>query len=102
MGVGGIDGNKQKLTQGVALASRRHRQYCDANIPSQSLRDLALATSDATVTFWNSFVVYLYDKYRLLTSFNLKVKSVLLLRSNQVVQFCDDLFEFDLTNKLRG
>jgi hypothetical protein len=107
MGVGGIDGNKQKLTQGMALAACRHRQYFKANISSQDLRDLALATAEATVTFWSSFVVYLYDEYTLLTLFKLKVKSVLLLLLNQVVQICDDLFEFsstasgiDLTNKL--
>ena len=35
MGVGGIDGNKQKLTQGMALAACRHQQYCEANISSQ-------------------------------------------------------------------
>ena len=57
MGVGGIDGNKQKLTQGMALAACRHRQYCKANISSQDLRELALATAEATVTFWSSFVV---------------------------------------------
>jgi hypothetical protein len=107
MGVGGIDGHKQKLTQAMTLASRRHRAYCEANISSPELRALAVATAEATVTFWNSFAVYLYDEYTLLTSFNLKVKSVLLLLSNQVVQICDDLFEFrstasgvDSSNKL--
>jgi len=66
-----------------------------------------MATAKATVTFWSSIVVYLYDEYTLLTSFNLKVKSVLMLLSNQVVQICEDLFEFrstalgiDSTNKL--
>lgn len=93
MGVGGVDGHKQKLTQAMTLASRRHRAYCETNISSPELRELAMATAEATVTFWSSFVVYLYDEYTLLTSFNLKVKSVLLLLSNQVVQICDDVFE---------
>jgi hypothetical protein len=107
MGVGGVDGHKQKLTQAMTLASRRHRAYCDTNVSSPELRELAMATAEATVTFWSSFVVYLYDEYTLLTSFNLKVKSVLLLLSNQVVQICDDLFEVrstasgvDSSNKL--
>jgi hypothetical protein len=39
-------------------------------------------------------VAYLDDEYSLLESFKLSSKHVLLLLSNQVVQICNDLFEF--------
>ncbi len=57
--------------------------------------------------FWHSFVAYLDDEYSMLTSFNLLPTHILLLLSNQVVQICDDLFEYrnkavttDISNQL--
>jgi hypothetical protein len=57
--------------------------------------------------FWHALVAYLDDKYSMLMSFNLLPKHILLLLSNQVVQICDDLFDYrnravttDISNQL--
>jgi hypothetical protein len=55
---------------------------------------MALKTAEALMRFWHSFVTYLDDEYSMLTSFNLLPKHILLLLSNQVVQICDELFEY--------
>ncbi len=44
--------------------------------------------------FWHALVAYLDDEYSMLTSCNLLPKHILLLLSNQVVQICDDLFDY--------
>ena len=43
---------------------------------------------------WTSLTSYVEDEFTLLKSFRLLPKHVLLLLSNQVVQICDDMFEF--------
>jgi hypothetical protein len=41
-----------------------------------------------------SLVAYLDNKYSLLESFKLVAKHVLLLLSNQIIQICDNIFEY--------
>ncbi len=55
---------------------------------------MALKTADISKSFWMSLVAYLDNEYSLLESFKLVVKHVLLLLSNQIVQICDDIFEY--------
>ena len=55
---------------------------------------MALRTAEAASTFWERLVAYVDDEYSSLMSFHLLAKHVLLLLSNQVVQICDDIFEF--------
>jgi hypothetical protein len=59
-----------------------------------TLKSMALKTADIATSFWMSLVAYLDDKYSLLESFKLVVKHVLLLLSNQIVQICDNIFEY--------
>ncbi len=58
------------------------------------MKAMALQTADTANTFWEHLVVYINDEYSLLVSFKLPPKHILLLLSNQVVQICDDIFEF--------
>jgi hypothetical protein len=44
--------------------------------------------------FWNALVAYIEDEYQLLLSFKLLPKHVLLLLSNQIVQICDDMYDY--------
>jgi hypothetical protein len=62
--------------------------------PAGILQDMALKTAKYTMQFWNALMAYIEDEYTLLLSFKLQPKHVLLLLSNQVVQICDDMFEF--------
>ncbi len=55
---------------------------------------MALKTADISTSFWMSLVAYLDDEYSLLESFKLVAKHVLLLLSNQIVQICDNIFEY--------
>ncbi len=50
--------------------------------------------AEYTLQFWNALAAYIKDEYTLLLSFKLLPKHVLLLLSNQVIQICDDMFEF--------
>lgn len=58
------------------------------------LREAAIKTAEVTMLFWTLLVAYIDDEYTVLKSFNLLPKHVLLLLSNQVIQICDDMFEF--------
>jgi hypothetical protein len=91
------------------MAIACHRQYCMDYVPAGTLQDTALKTAKYTMQFWNALTAYIEDKYTLLLSFKLLPKHVLLLLSNQVVQICDDMFEFrncatnvDLQNPVAG
>ena len=88
------DGQKEKLTADLQWAVQSHRTYCEAYLPEGPLREAAIKTAKVTMLFWTSLVAYIEDKYTLLMAFKLLPKHVLLLLSNQVVQICDDMFEF--------
>jgi hypothetical protein len=101
------DGYKASLTKALQAAIEWHRAYCLDHVPPGIIRKMALKTAEASMRFWHSFVAYLDDKYSMLTLFNLLSKHILLLLSNQVVQICDDLFEYhnkavttDISNQL--
>jgi hypothetical protein len=93
-GDGSGDGNKQRLMDTLAIAIRRHRVYCDDNCTDPEMKAMALQTADTADMFWECLVAYIKDEYSLLASFKLLPKHILLLLSNQVVQICDDIFEF--------
>jgi hypothetical protein len=76
------------------MAVQRHRQYCEDFVPEGILRETAIKTAKFTLLFWNALVAYIKDKYTLLLSFKLLPKHVLLLLSNQIIQICDNMFEF--------
>jgi len=88
------DGQKEKLTNDLQRAVHSHRTYCEAYLPAGPLRKAAIKTAEVTLLFWTSLVSYIEDEYQLLKSFNLLPKHVLLLLSNQLVQICDNMFEF--------
>jgi hypothetical protein len=93
-GDGSGDGNKQRLTDTLAIAIRPHQVYCKDNYMDPEMKAMALRTTDTANTFWERLVAYIDDEYSLLASFKLLPKHILLLLSNQVVQICDDIFEF--------
>ena len=88
------DGMKERLTNDLQMAVRRHHQYCEDFVPKGILQDTAIKTADFTLLFWNALVAYIEDEYTLLLSFKLLPKHVLLLLSNQIMQICDDMFKF--------
>ncbi len=101
------DGYKASLTKALQAAIKRHQAYCLDHVPPGIVHEMALKTAEALMRFWHSFVAYLDDEYSMLTSFNLLPKHILLLLLNQVVQICDDLFEYhnkavttDISNQL--
>ncbi len=55
---------------------------------------MAIKTAKFTLLFWNALVAYINDEYTLLVFFKLLPKHVLLLLLNQIVQICDNIFEF--------
>ncbi len=88
------DGTKERLTSNLQMAVRHHRQYCKDFVPEGILGETTIKTAEFTLLFWNVLVAYIKDEYMLLLSFKLLPKHVLLLLSNQIVQICDDMFEF--------
>jgi hypothetical protein len=88
------DRQKERLMNDLQIAVARHWVYCMDYIPAGVLQDTALKTAKYTLQFWNALAAYIKDKYTLLLSFKLQPKHVLLLLSNQVVQICNDMFEF--------
>ncbi len=93
-GDGSGDGNKQRLTDTLAIAICQHRVYCEDNYTDPEMKAMALQTADTANTFWERLIAYINNEYSLLASFKLLLKHILLLLSNQVVQICDDIFEF--------
>ncbi len=91
---GAGNGNKQCLTDTLATAVCRHWQYCKDYLPEGEMRIMALRTTAAANTFWERLFAYIDYEYSLLASFKLLSKHILLLLSNQVVQICDDVFEY--------
>ncbi len=88
------NGQKERLTNDLQMAVSRHQQYCVDYIPEGILQETAIKMAEYTKQFWNALTAYIEDEYTLLLSFKLLPKHVLLLLSNQVVQICDDMFEF--------
>ncbi len=88
------DGQKERLTNDLQMAVHRHCQYCDDFVSEGILREMAIKTAEFMLIFCNALVAYIEEEYTLLLSFKLLPKHLLLLLSNQIVQICDDLFEF--------
>jgi hypothetical protein len=93
-GNGAGNGYKERLTDMLQIAVWNHQQYCEDYLLDGNLKSVALKTADISKSFWMSLVAYLDDEYSLLESFKLVMKHVLLLLSNQIVQICDDIFEY--------
>ncbi len=68
--------------------------YCEDYYTDPEMKAIALRTADIANTFWEHLVAYIDNEYSLLASFKLLPKHILLLLSNQVVQICDNIFEF--------
>ena len=75
------DGQKERMTSDLQMAVNRHLQYCLDFVPEGVLQETVIKTAEYTLQFWNALAAYI-------------PKHVLLLLSNQVVQICDDVFEF--------
>jgi hypothetical protein len=88
------DGFKERLSSQLNNAIESHMRYCEDYVPDGPVRAAALKSAQATFVFFHTMVAYLDDELAMLTSFNLPPKQTLLLLSNQVVQICEDLFEF--------
>jgi hypothetical protein len=88
------DGTKERLTSNLQMAVWRHHQYCKDFVPEGILRETAIKPAEFTLLFWNALVAYIEDEYMLLLSFKHLPEHVLLLLSNQIVQICDNMFEF--------
>ena len=88
------DGQKERMTSDLQMDMSCHRQYCLDFVPEGILQETAIKTAEYTMQFWNALAAYIEDEYTLLLSFKLLPKHVLLLLSNQVVQICNDMFEF--------
>ncbi len=93
-GDGSGDGNKKRLTDTLAIAILWHQVYCKDNYTDPEMKTMALRTAGTANTFWECLVAYIDDEYSLLASLKLLPKHILLLLSNQVVQICDNIFEF--------
>ena len=92
---GGVgDGVKERLLDSLRMGVERQRVYCEDNLPAGVLRDHAIRSAEFTRDFFQAFVVHIEDEITMLTSFGLGESQVLLLMSNQLMQICDDLFEF--------
>jgi len=88
------DGSKERLSSDMQMAVRRHHQYCEDYVPKGILRETAIKTAEFTMLFWNALVAYIEDEYQLLLSLKLLPKHMLLLLSNQIVQICDDMYDY--------
>jgi hypothetical protein len=88
------DGTKEWLTSDMQMAVRCHRQYSEDFVPEGILRETAIKTAEFTLLFWNALVAYIEDEYMLLLSFKLLPKHILFLLFNQIVQICDNMFEY--------
>jgi hypothetical protein len=88
------NGQKERMTSDLQMAVSRHRQYYLDFVPEGILQETAIKTAEYTMQFQNARAAYIEDEYTLFLSFKLLPKHVLLLLSNQVVQICDDMFEF--------
>jgi hypothetical protein len=88
------DGMKECLTSNLQMAVCRHQQYCEDFVPEGIIRETAIKTAEFTLLFWNALVAYINDEYTHLLSFKLLPKHVLLLLLNQIVQICEDMFDF--------
>jgi hypothetical protein len=78
----------------MLMAVRRHHQYCEDYVPKGILRETDIKTAEFTMLFWNALVAYIKDEYQLLLSFKLLPKHVLLLLSNEIVQICDNMYDY--------
>lgn len=83
-----------------------HARYCQDNLPTSKLCDLALKTAEVMQTFVQTLFAQIDDEISMLAEMGLSHKKVMLSVSNQVTQIFDDCFKFsqlamnvDLNNK---
>ena len=88
------DGIKERMLSSLRLALSIHRTYCTNSMPAGKLCEMAIRTASYTMDLFQAMVVHIDDEINMLASFGLDSKQIMLLVSNQVVQICDDLFEF--------
>lgn len=92
---GGVgDGIKERLLDSLRIAVDHQRVYCEDTIPPGTVRDHAIRSAEFTRDFFHAFVVHIEDEITMLTSYGLGENQVMLLMSNQLMQVCDDLFEY--------
>jgi hypothetical protein len=87
-------GYKDWLTQGILSAVRAHAKYCNKYMPAGWLREHALKSGQQTQHFWQTLAAYIKDEFILLLSFDLSEKNICLLMLHQIVQICNDLYEY--------
>ena len=63
-------------------------------MPAGKLCEMAIRTASYAMDFFQAMVVHIDDEINMLPSFGLDSKQIMLLVSNQVVQICDNFFEF--------
>ena len=100
------DGSQERLLESLRMGVNRHRTYCRDNMPAGELRDHAIRSAEFTLDFFQALVAHVDEEISMLVTFNLPPKQIMVLVSNQVVQICDELFDFrqhainvDVTNK---
>ena len=93
-GSGMGDGNKERLVESMRMGVSRHRTYCMDNLLAGPLREHALKSAEFTLDFFQGLVAHVDDEISMLVTFNLPSKQIMLLVSSQVVQICDELFDF--------
>ena len=91
--IGVTKAQNPKYNFGLILPVRQ-RVYCEDNLPAGVLRDHAIRSAEFTRDFFQAFVGHIEDEITMLTSFGLGEAQVMLLMSNQLMQICDDLFDF--------
>lgn len=92
---GGVgDGVEERLLDSLRMAVERQRVYCEDMLPAGVVREHAIRSAEFTRDFFQAFVVHIEDEITMLSSFGLGESQVMLLMSNQLMQICDDLFEF--------
>ena len=88
------NGNKAWLLVALRGAVAIHAWYCQDNLPTSKLCDLALKTAEVMQTFVQTLFAHIDDEVSMLTEMGLSHKKVMLSVSNQVMQIFDDCFEF--------
>jgi hypothetical protein len=63
------DGVKGRLDNTMAMAIRRHQQYCDDNFSNGDLKAMALKTADAMQVFQSLLGTYLDNEHATLSLF---------------------------------
>jgi len=92
-GVGG-NGMRDHLQEQLRRSVEAHKSYVNDHFPAGEFRDMALQTAKDVLTFFTFLTTYISEEIEILTSLGLPVAEVMLLLSNQVVQICDDMYEY--------